>query len=361
MLGNKKIYSYIKSTGSYIPSRNIENEKFLNNKFYHSDGTVYDLLNEEIIRNFVEITAIRERRYVAEHVVNSDIAYFAAKNAIESGNVDKESIDYIIYAHNFGDIKSGLHRIETVPPLAAKLKHKLEIKNPKTIAYDIIFGCPGWILGVIQADYYIRSGDAKRCLVVASDTVSRVLDPHDRDSMIFADGAGAAVVEAIESDEPVGIISHYSRTDSYENMNMIWMGKSYNQEIMTDDLYVKMNGKRVYQYALKYVPNAIIDCVNRAGYKITDIKKLLIHQSNAKMDEAILERINKITNSNLSLDIMPMIISRLGNSNAATVPILYDLILKNELKGHKIDKDDILLFASVGVGMSINAFLYKVI
>ena len=110
-------------------------------------------------------------------------------------------LDYILVAHNFGDVTEDNRRSDFVPTLAARVKHKLGIENPTTIAYDLPFGCPGWLQGVIQADYYLRSGDAKRVLVIGAETLSRVCDPHDRDSMIYADGAGAILLEARESDD----------------------------------------------------------------------------------------------------------------------------------------------------------------
>jgi len=115
--------------------------------------------------------------------------------------------------------------------MAARLKQKLGIANPSAVAYDVLFGCPGWIQAVIQADYYLRSGDAKKILVVGADVLSRISDPHDRDSMIYADGAGAAVMEARESDDPIGVIGHNSRSDALEYANMLHMGYSYNPEL----------------------------------------------------------------------------------------------------------------------------------
>src|SRR5690606_2262471 len=107
-------------------------------------------------------------------------------------NIDKETLDYIIVAHNFGDILKNNQKSDMVPTLAARVKHKLQIKNPYTVAYDLPFGCPGWLQGLIQADYYLKSGDAKRILIIGAETLSRISDPHDIDSMIFSDEIGRA-------------------------------------------------------------------------------------------------------------------------------------------------------------------------
>ena len=112
--------------------------------------------------------------------------------------------------------------MDVVPCLAARVKHKLEIKNPDTVAYDILFGCPGWLQAAIQADYLIKSGDARKVLVIGADILSRVSDPHDRDSMLYADGAGAAVFEARESEYPVGILAHKTRSDTLLFQNVIY-------------------------------------------------------------------------------------------------------------------------------------------
>jgi len=76
------------------------------------------------------------------------------------------------------------------------VKHHLRIKNPKCVAYDVLFGCPGWVEGLIQANAFIKSGIAKKCMVIGAETLSRIVDPHDRDSMIYSDGAGATIIEA---------------------------------------------------------------------------------------------------------------------------------------------------------------------
>ena len=104
------------------------------------------------------------------------------------------------YAHNVGDIALNSNQVNTLPSLASKVKAGLKIKSPNCVAYDILFGCPGWVEGVIQAKAFIKAGMAKKCLVVGADTLSRVLDQSDRDSMIYADGAGATVVEEVEGD-----------------------------------------------------------------------------------------------------------------------------------------------------------------
>ena len=204
--------SIITGTGSCIPTEIKKNSDFLTTKFLNEDGSIMEYENEVVIEKFKAITGIEERRYAAADLTSSDLAYISAKKAIEDAGLDQEELDYIIVAHNFGDVKTSTIQSDILPSLASRVKHKLGIKNPNCVAYDILFGCPGWIQGVIQAEAYIKSGIAKKCLVIGTETLSRVLDPNDRDSMIYSDGAGACVIEAVESETPTGILSHAAQT-----------------------------------------------------------------------------------------------------------------------------------------------------
>ncbi|RMG79473.1 MAG: ketoacyl-ACP synthase III [Bacteroidetes bacterium] len=354
-------YSVIKATGCYIPEVVVKNEDFLTNKFFEKDGTLVNKPNEEIIKKFEDITTIQERRYAPDNLLTSDIATLAAENALRSSKIDPETLDYIIVAHNFGDVRADNKQVDIVPALAARVKYNLKIQNPYCVAYDVIFGCPGWLQGVIQADYYIRSGQAEKVMVIGAEILSRVTDPHDRDTMLYADGAGAVILEAVESEEPVGIIKHKTRSDTYQYSKMLLMDKSYNPEAATlTDFFLKMNGRRLYQYALSNVPDAVKSCMDEAGVSITEVKKFLIHQANGKMDDAILQRIYKLYNiTDIPENIMPMTVQKYGNSSVATLPTLLDLILKKQLPPHEIRKGDLVVLASVGAGMNINAVIYK--
>jgi len=359
---NKRIYSVITGSGNYIPSKQVKNEDFLLNEFYEANGEKITKPNQEITDKFHEITTIAERRYIEDDLKTSDMAYFAAEEALKSAGIDKEELDYIIVANNFGDTRSDNRASDHVPSLASKVKHKLEIKNPDTVAYDLTFGCPGWLQGVIQADYYIKSGDAKKVLVIGAEVLSRISDPHDRDCMLYADGAGAVVLEAKESDTPIGILAHKTRSDTYSHAGLLHMGRSYNPDFENkNDLFLKMNGRRLYQYALDTVPQSIKACLDKADVSINEVSKVLIHQANGKMDDAILKRFYALYNiTDVPANVMPMSIATLGNTSVATLPTLFDLILKNKLDNHTINSKDILIFASVGAGMNINAVVYKV-
>jgi 3-oxoacyl-[acyl-carrier-protein] synthase-3 len=358
---SKAFYSVITGTGKYIPTRRIENKDFLTKKFFDTNGDEMTKPNQHTVDKLQEITTIKERRYVTEDLLTSDIAFMAAEDAINSSSIDRETLDYIIVAHNFGDVKgNGLTQLDMVPSLAAKVKHKLKIKNPETVAYDLPFGCPGWLQGMIQADYFIKSGDAKKVMIIGAEVLSRVFDPHDRDGMLYSDGAGATILEAKESDTPIGILSHKTRSDTYTHAHMLYMGGTCHPNKEEDNnLYLKMYGRKLYQYALETVPGAIKACLDKNGMHLNKVHKILIHQANGKMDDAIIERLYKLYDMEVPENVMPMTISWLGNSSVATVPTLLDLILKREFEPNEIKEGDNIIFASVGAGMNINAALYK--
>jgi len=355
----KKIYTKIIGTGSYIPPKVITNDHFLNYVFYDpATGKPFEKSNEEIIQKFHEITNIEERRWIDDTRVNSDMAALAVQDACESAGVGVETLDFIIFGHNFGDVHPGSSRVDTLPGLANRVKKLLSIKNPSCICHDLIAGCPGWTQGMIVADAYIRSETFKRGVVIGSDTLSRVSDPHDRDTMIFSDGAGATVVEAVEGNETGGIISHSSRSDS--NVNLLAFGASHNPDVERDNLLIKMAGHKVYVYALNYVPAVVKDSIDKAGLHLKDIRKVLIHQANEKMDEAILRGVFRLyKEKDIPEGLMPMCINKLGNSSTATVPTLLDLIVKGQMNGQEIKKGDYIVFCSVGAGMNVNSIVYK--
>ncbi len=345
-------------TGSYIPEVRVTNSEFAKHIFLQENGDNIPMNNEVIARKFKAITGIEERRYAQNNQNTSDLAFLAAQNAIQDSGIDPETLDYIIVAHNFADVKHNAIQSDTVPSIATRVKHKLQIQNPKCVAYDLLFGCPGWVEGVIQANAFINANIAQRCLIIGAETLSRVVDMHDRDSMIYSDGAGAVIIEKKPQDQG-GILSHNSATFSYQEANFLYFGKSYHPEHSEDVRYIKMYGRKIYEFALTQVPEAMKECFDKSGHNIADLKKIIIHQANEKMDEAIVERFYKLYDQPVPELIMPMSIHYLGNSSVATIPTLYDLIIKKQKEDHTLNPGDVILFASVGAGMNVNAITYQ--
>ena len=349
----------ITGIGSCIPSKRVKNSAFLNSTFKNPDGSPVSGPNDSIIEKFAAITGINERRYASDSLTSSDLALKAAKNALEDAKIDPETLDYIILAQNYGDVKHNHTQSDSVPSLASRVKHHLGIKNPSCVAYDIVFGCPGWLQGVIQGYTFIKAGVAKKCLVIGAETLSRVIDPHDRDSMIYSDGAGAVVIEETP-DKEGGILGFEAATHSKGEAYYLTFEKSYNSDHdAADTRYIKMNGRKIYNFALMHVPTAMKACLDKSGIDIKDIKKVFLHQANEKMDDAICERFYKLYDMEVPEHIMPMSIGKLGNSSVATLPTLLDLVKQGQIENHEIKPNDIIILASVGAGMNINAMIYK--
>src|SRR5688500_9035328 len=350
----------ITGTGSYIPPFVQSNQDFANHVFYSQDQQPLTTEPGEVVNKFKQITGIEERRYTTDNFNASDIGTEAARQAIEDSGVDIETIDHIIVAHNFGNVLKNTIQTAAVPSLASLIKHSLGIKNPACIGYDVLFGCPGWLQGMIHADAFFKAGLGKKALIIGTETLSRVIDMYDRDSMIFSDGAGAAIIEFKNDAGDAGIRASSNPTQSIEEVDYINMGKSYHPDSDPSVRYLKMKGRKVYEYAIRYVPAAMKDCIEKSGVSIHDVRKIFIHQANEKMDEAIIKRLYQLYDlPEAKLNVMPMCISWLGNSSVATIPTLYDLVKKRKLNEHALESGDVVLFASVGAGMNINAVAYR--
>lgn len=353
------INSVIKGSGSYIPKNVVYNAHFVDYEFYDEKGERIDKPGEEIIKKFQEITEIEERRYIDQNILNSEIATIAAQKALEKSSVDKEALDYIIVAHNFGDIDPVSRQIDIMPSMSAKVKHNLGIKNLKCRPYDMTFGCPGWVESMILGHQFIQARLAKNILVIGSDTLSRAVDPHDRTAMIFADGAGAVVLSAEESDEKYGILAYNTLSYTGDELRYLENGPSLKSGYVGSNKNIRMKGRKVYEFALKNVPNALKETMEITDLDIDDLSKILLHQANAKMDHAMIERFYKLYNRAVPEGVDPMTVQKLGNTSVSTIPIMYDLIENHLLGKHQFSKGDHLLMASVGASMNINALVYK--
>lgn len=349
----------ISGIGSYLPSLRMTNQDFIAHRFYKEIDQPFEESNEIIIEKFKEITGIEERRYAQKEQTNSDLGIIAAQNALADSGLDPEALDYIIFAHNFGDVRFASNHLDMLPALASRVKHALGIANPNCVAYDMLFGCPGWIEALIQAHLFIKAGAAQHCLVIGSETLSRVVDPHDRDSMIFADGAGACILSANTSGANNGILAHATQTFTKDEAYFLNNGPSLNSKHHIHEKYIKMQGRKIYEFALTKVPAAMKIALDKSGVAIEDVKKIFIHQANEKMDEAIIDRFYRLFKAQRPENIMPMNIQFNGNSSVATVPTLLDAVARGEYPAHHLHPGDVIILASVGAGMNINAVVYR--
>jgi 3-oxoacyl-[acyl-carrier-protein] synthase-3 len=151
-------------------------------------------------------------------------------------------------------------------------------------------------------------------------------------------------------------MASFAKDETY----FLYFGKSNIEESDPNIRYLKMYGRKIYEFALNHVPKAMKDSLDKANVGIRDLKKILIHQANEKLDYEVIKRFFRLYQiKEMPEKIMPMCIHKLGNSSVATVPTLLDLIRKNEMEDHEINKGDVVLLASVGAGMNINAITYK--
>ncbi len=349
----------ISGTGTELPERKIDNSWFLDRKFMNADGTLIEKPAEEIIAKLEAITGIKERRYIAEKGDSVPLMTAASHKAISDSGLDKNQIDGIIVAHNAGNMLEGQLGFHTVPNMAALLKNSLDITNHECFAYDILFGCPGWLQGIVQAHQAIQMGDAQHVLVVGIEVASRLLDPHDLDSMILADGCGAAVISK-GNQEDKGLISYATYSHANEDIACIYLDRSYNKALDLPTLF-KMNGKDVYKYATVWVPRVIKKALDKAGLDVSDVDMFLFHQANGKMLHAFANNLAELYGlSDLNFeDKIPTTIQFTGNTSVATIPTMLDLILKGQLGNYQIKPGDTVVMASVGAGMHCNALVYK--
>ncbi len=354
-----KIKAEIIGIGSYIPKKIVSNSYFLDWEFYDAKGKIEGKSNEEIIEKFKAITGIEERRWLDDDMVASDMAVIAAQRALEDSGIDPNDLDYIIAATNFGDVEKGSYFSDFMPAVASRIKDRLKISNPKSVAFDVIFGCPGWLQALIMSNQFMKAGDAKYAMIIGVEALSRVIDPYDRDAMIFADGAGVVIVKINTDEEGSGILSYKTVSHAHPQAGLLYNAKSLNPEHNQEARFIRMLGHKIYEYALTEVPAAMKAAMDESGYEIDDLKKIFIHQANEKMDEQIVRRFYRLYKKQMPENIMPMNINKLGNSSVATIPTLMDMVRKGELKNHSLQKGDLIMLASVGAGMNINAVVMK--
>lgn len=350
--------SIIAGTGSVLPDLIVPNSHFETHEFYEKTGNKSEKSTGEIVAKLEAITGIKERRYVPFDEDSIPLMTKAALAAIDDADINVNELSGIIVAHNAGNMLVGKREFHPVPNLAACLKNSLNCINYECFAYDILFGCPGWLQAVIQAHQAISCGEADKILVVGLEIASRLLDPHDVDSMILADGCGACVIA--KSGVSGGILASATFSHAQEDLSCIYLGKSNNPDL-EGACYFHMNGREVYKYATNWLPKVIKNALDKANLTIRDVDLFLFHQANAKMLEAIAKNLGEIygVTAEFFAGKIPTTIEFLGNTSVATIPTMLDLVRKNRLDGFEIKPGQIAVMASVGAGMHCNSLVYQ--
>ena len=332
--------SVIKSTGRYVPDRHVTNEEL---------SELMETSNEWIVQR----TGIEARHWIGEgeDVGTSDLAYEASMIALERAGWNPENLDLIVFATMTPDVN--------VPGSGVFLQNRLGAK--KVPALDIRQQCTGFLHGLEICDAYIRSAKAQKILLVGAEYQSRYLEltTENRDTAaIFADGAGAVCIEAVETGEEVGIITSILYADGkYSGALRVGLparksGKAISHAVIKSKEHFRyMDGKTVFKLAVTLLPKVTKELLVKANMEIEDLDMVIPHQANLRINEAFRERMN------IPEEKMYNNIQRYGNTTAATIPIALDeLMEKNMLK----PKDTIMLIG-LGAGLTWGGVVYKLI
>ena len=323
------MYSRIMATGSYLP------EKILTNADLEK---MVDTSDQWI----TERTGIKERRIVDENQTTCDLAEFAAKNAIEQAGIDPQSIDLIIVATTTPD--------RVFPSTACLLQQRLDIHGCP--AFDVQAVCTGFIYALDVADKYIKTGAAKRALVIGAETLSRIVDWTDRTTcVLFADGAGAVILEA--SEEP-GILSSHIHADGgfvellTTNGGISETRPEENPEGL-DSVHIEMKGNEVFKVAVNTLGRIVDETLEANNLKKSDIDWLVPHQANIRIINATARKLK------MSTDHVVTTVQHHGNTAAASVPLALDTAVRDG----RIKRGETLLLEAFGGGFTWGSALIK--
>lgn len=297
--------------GHYVP------EKILTNK----DLEKMVDTNDEWIRTR---TGIEERRIAEDDMDTSDMAFLAVQNALEDGNINAADIDLILVATVTPDTP--------FPSVSCMLQDRLGAT--KAAAMDISAACSGFMYGMVTAKQFIETKAYKNILVVGVEKLSKITDWSDRNTcVLLGDGAGAAVIGEVS--EGKGILSFELGAN----------GAGGKELYQNDNDHLVMNGREVYKFAVRQMPESSVNVIEEAGYNKEDVDYLVPHQANIRIMEAARQRLG------ISEDKMAKTISKYGNNSAASIPIA----LSESVKNGKIKDNDLIVLVGFGGGLTWGA------
>ncbi len=319
------MYSRIMATGSYLP------EKVLTNADLEK---IVDTTDQWII----ERTGIKQRHIVADNQTTCDLAEAAARNAIEAADIDPQTIDLIIVATTTPD--------RVFPSTACLLQQRLDIHSCP--AFDIQAVCTGFIYALDIADKYIKTGVAKRVLVVGAESLSKIVDWTDRTTcVLFADGAGAVILEASEE---AGILSsHIHANGSYAELLTTNGGVSETNPEGLDAVHIQMKGNEVFKVAVNTLGRIVDETLEANNMQKSDIDWLVPHQANIRIINATARKLK------MSTDHVVITVQNHGNTSAASVPLALDTAVRDG----RIKRGEILLLEAFGGGFTWGSALLK--
>ncbi|WP_163583052.1 beta-ketoacyl-ACP synthase III [Gracilibacillus saliphilus] len=272
-------------------------------------------------------TGIEERRIAHDNEDTSDMAFKAAEQALEEAQITGEDLDLILVATVTPD--------QPFPTVSCKLQERLGAT--KAAAMDISAACAGFMYGVITAKQFIETGAYKHVLIIGADKLSKITDWTDRNTcVLFGDGAGAAVMGPVSEDK--GVLTFELGADG-----------SGGKHLEQNDDYIFMNGREVFKFAVRQMPESSVHVVEKAGYAKEDVDYLIPHQANIRIMEAARQRLG------IEEDRMAVNVNKYGNTSAASIPIA----LSEGVKNDKIKDNDLVVLVGFGGGLTWGAVALK--
>jgi 3-oxoacyl-[acyl-carrier-protein] synthase-3 len=319
-------FARILGTGSYLPANRVTNSALAERLARDGIETSHEWI--------VERTGIHARHFADPHVTSSDLALPACLAALESAGVRAEEIDLIIVATSTPDM--------VFPSTACLLQNKLGIHG--CAAFDVQAVCSGFVYALTVADAMIKSGAARKALVVGSEVFSRILDFKDRTTcVLFGDGAGAVVLGA--SDEP-GILASELHADGRHADILCTPGTVSGGEVLGHPL-LKMDGQAVFKLAVGVLEKVARSVLDKAGRTDADIDWLIPHQANIRIMQGTAKKLK------MSLDKLIATVDEHGNTSAASIPLALDVAVR----AGKIRRGDTVMLEGVGGGFTWGAVL----
>lgn len=307
---------------------------------------VYKVSNDDISK-FVETsdqwiserTGIKERR-IATKEDTTDLAVGSALEALNNAEMTPEEVDLIIVATATPDY--------FFPSTACVVQDR--IGASKATSFDISAACTGFIYGLTIARQFIRTGMYKTALVIGSEVLSKVTDWQDRNTcVLFADGAGAAVLR--RGDE--GIIAEMIGSDGSGSVNLqcpaVPLNSRFTETKKTTPSYISMNGREIYKFAVKVIPDCIHKVLENTGYTLDDIKTIIPHQANVRIVDAAAKKLG------IEKDRFFVNLHKYGNTSGASIPIALDEMSKQQL----INRGDLIILVGFGAGLTYGAQLIR--
>ena len=317
------MYARIAGTGSYLPEKIVTNDDI---------ARTVDTSDEWVRTR----TGIRSRHVAAEGQLASDLALPAAQKALQAASLDAADIDLIIVATTTPDI--------IFPSTACILQSKLGVAGCP--AFDIQAVCSGFVYALTVADLFVRSGQAKRVLVVGTEVYSRILDWTDRGTcVLFGDGAGAVIVVA--SEQP-GIIASRLHADG-SHKDMLCVPGSVNAGKVSGSPFVHMDGGAVFKFAVRVFEEGAKEVLQAAGLGVSDVDWFIPHQANIRIMEATAKKLGLPAHKLIAT------VDHHGNTSAASIPLALD----EAVRDGRILPGQTLLLEGVGGGFTWGALLLR--